>query len=103
MCRSVKKNAKILQFTSQVWKFHSYLQGLKYSGTVPDFQHAALKKKNCPILKKTSCRLDITSEFMSSSANDMTGTQISLSQINIFRSRMGRVLKKCTSTNSYAA
>ena len=70
---------------------HKHIQGLKYSGTVPDFRRAAFgcgkksyiyKKKK----KERKTRLDIitiTFEFMSSSANEMKGAQLSRSQNNI--------------------
>ena len=61
-------------------------QGLKYSGTVPDFRRAAFGCGKKSYKKKKNTRLDIitiTFEFMSSSANEMNGEQLSRSQNNI--------------------
>ena len=63
------------------------MQGLMYSGTVPDFRRAAwCCEKKSYIKKNKKTRLDIitiTFEFMSLSANEMKGAQLSRSQNNI--------------------
>ncbi len=57
------------------------LQGLKFSGTVPDLWRAAFvceKKKKKTTFKKNKL-VDITFESMSSPTNGMRGAQLSLS------------------------
>ncbi len=58
------------------------MQGLKFSGTVPDLWRAAFdceKKKKNPTFKKNL--VDITFEFMSSPTNCMRVALLSLSTI----------------------